>query len=386
MVFSQIWQNKSAILKNYMSILYTIRPYILSGIIMLGLICVYGYFRYIEIKQNQPRNKINEDSQISVIEGFEITDNKSPPTQPTQLTQQILSYPPADLYKTSVVPNYLSKFNSVNIQARGFDTRAEMEKAYRHMLQPLDSAIINRISSTVESWLKTAPTPAKQWTRDISLSLGADWLESGMPHTHANTIIMNSSWIKHPTCSTFFHELTHIAQRRYPAQFAELYKVWGFSYVGLENIQGLEAIAQRARHNPDANDFGWVWQDKETGYYYWINAVFNSITPENLTEVQWQAYKLEASTTKTQLIVHPEGVRLGDFNSSIGVPIYRTHHGIGGQPIDLAKFPAYSEYFGTGPNHYHPNEIAAQYAEYYFCGSSSPFPAYRAFVSWITAL
>jgi hypothetical protein len=32
-------------------------------------------------------------------------------------------------------------------------------------------------------------------------------------------------------------------------------------------------------------------------------------------------------TAKDQLIIHPEGVRLGDFRSSIGVPIYRTPHG-----------------------------------------------------------
>jgi hypothetical protein len=185
--------------------------------------------------------------------------------------------------------------------------------------------------------------------KTVKIAKGTQALEGGMPHTHANIIIMNAEWFKHPQFSTFIHELVHINQREYPDKYRKLFTDLNFRFV---KIQGFDDVMLRSRHNPDTfdpeifdSDLGinkkdWIWYCSDNKRFYWLGAVFRSITPESLNDVEYLAYELSPS-------IEPE------------VFFYN-----GGIPISLSKFTEFNKYFaGISNNHYHPNEITAELIE-----------------------
>jgi len=363
-MLEELWNNKSVIIRNYISILRDNITGLITILIILVLVIIYAYLRYQSFKPD-----------LTAIETF--TD-----PEPTNIIQQ----PPATLnYQITFInpgsqaskalymacnQDYLSGFNQPNIQARGFDTKAELERTYKTMIIPITPAEEKDITSKLSSILDQIPSTRlgklSSWISQASIAKGAHWLESGMPHTHANTMIMNTGWFVNPACSTYFHELFHIIQRNNPEQFHQLYtSAWNFIKVagGPNTITGLETQITLARMNPDANDFSWIWHDVTTSKYYWINAIFTRADPASLLAVQYLAYPLDGQTFRY----------------------------LGSQPIELKNLSSFVNMFGIGYNHYHPNEIASQYAEYYFMTTHEPQeiknkPAYLAFTNWLDNL
>jgi hypothetical protein len=290
---------------------------------------------------------------------------------PVQTVEFKFQLPPTTELYNYCKSSYLNKFNQTNIQARGFDTRAELERTYRHLIIPIPNHKQEATSSTLSKTLQTKLTPdkleiIKPWIARASIAQGAKWLEAGMPHTHDNTMIMNAGWFDRISCETYIHELIHIIQRHRPELFTMLYTspAWNYKYVGLDNLIGLDTPLQLARMNPDATDFGWIWTEPITSKHYWINAIFTSSTPSALTDVKYLAYHL------------------------IQQPGNKFRY-IGTQPTELKELSSFVNSFGIGYNHYHPNEIASQYAEYYFCQCPQELtnkPAYCEFASWINKL
>lgn len=370
-MLEELWNNKSVIIRNYISILRNNIIGIITVTIILCLLVIYAYLRYQSFK---PSAKLLHPE----IETFTDTEpNNIIQQHPVTSKYQFIFINPGSteskaLY-TSCYQHYLSGFNQPNIQARGFDTKAELERTYKTLIIPITPAEQTHISSTLGSILSqiqdTKLAKVTSWISQASIAKGAKWLESGMPHTHSNTMIMNAGWISKPTCSTYFHELFHIIQRNNPAIFENLYtQSWNFKKVagGTKSILGLDTQISMARMNPDANDFCWIWLDNINGKYYWINAIFTQSAPTSLLAVQYLAYPL---------IQQQDG---------------QTYRYLGSQPIELKALSAFVNRFGIGYNHYHPNEIASQYAEYYFVADSSQIPpeiknkpAYHAFINWL---
>jgi hypothetical protein len=428
-MFTELWQNKGRIFKNYTSILYTNRVGLSVIATLLGLIIIYAYMRYQEfnlhwqllgptdsglpftfrgtgvptvpsspnysytpkgcdngtnvvalgctinrhptVHDGQCKGIVDDNGEI-LDEGFEVN-----PGDNNQIKFNLSFIIPGSaesktLYSV-VLQYYLSGFNQPNIQARGFDTKAELDRTYKTMIIPItkaeESMITYKLSSILDQIPGTKLAKVSSWISRASIAKGAKWLESGMPHTHGNTMIMNANWFTNTLGSTYFHELFHIIQRNNPDRFENLYiQNWDFKKVagGAKSILGLETQLSLARMNPDANDFCWIWLDNTTGKYYWINAIFIESAPKSLLAVQYLAYPV---------------IRQQDG---------RTFRYLGSQAIKLNSLTPFVNMFGIGYNHYHPNEIASQYAEYYFVADSSQIPqeiknkpAYRAFSSWL---
>lgn len=194
----------------------------------------------------------------------------------------------------------------------------------------------------------------------IKIVKGNTWLENGMPHTHANYIIFNANMFKLFSYNTFIHELTHVHQRLIPQNYYQLYEMWGFYYYDLKNIKGFEEVIKRNRHNPDGLDCNWILRNSCDNKDYWIGAVYNSTVPNSLQDVNLEAYTL--------------------INQN-NVIIYN-----GQTPQLITQFDDFKKLFCVSSNHYHPNEIVAQYMEYYYYNKKLNCKNYNIFVKWFEKL
>lgn len=98
------------------------------------------------------------------------------------------------------------------------------------------------------------------------------------------------------------------------------------------------------RLNPDGMKLDWIWNINNK--YYLIGALFDSEKPNSLLSV---SYKLkELNKTDNNIFNYASN----NINNNVG--------------ISLTSSDLFIDYFGITNNHYHPNEIAAQYMEYYF--------------------
>ena len=252
--------------------------------------------------------------------------------------------------------NYLNTMNKLNRKMRQFQNSQELydfylnhsflditekdEEVFRFMIITLLDRIDNKI---VRRFIKN-------YLIDMTIVKGNNKLESGMPHTHNKTIIFPQSYFTsiHTKYKlnfiesmleneglTFIHEILHIHQRYNKNKYLELYKQWGFTIP--EYINNIINFKRLNRHNPDGLKVNWVWNNNNK--YYLIGAVFND-NSNNLTDTDYIAKEI----------------------TRIDANIFNDNDG---NTIHLDKFDNFINYFGINNNHYHPNEITAQYFEYY---------------------
>jgi hypothetical protein len=255
---------------------------------------------------------------------------------------------------------YLPKLNSVNIQARGQATFPQIRAQYlggggqggssglcEQVTEDEQARVHELITNEVLAKLTGLNNQNKKeqnekmsayirkWLSRSWIAKGRPWLEAGMPHTHGPCIIMSHDWLSSPTPGTLIHELMHVHQRMNPTDFDPLFAKWGFQRAdGM--ISGLEAKYPMYRVNPDGLDPNWIWTDPATGRVYWIASLFNSVDPDSLKDTQYLAFPLASG----------ESMRY-----------------TGSEPIPLAKFTEFQNMFGIQHNNYHPNEIAAEFAD-----------------------
>jgi hypothetical protein len=254
--------------------------------------------------------------------------------------------------------NYIEPYwiymTTPNIMARGFVNLDQMKIRYRESgIQPIEDSekkyIANEITNLMRYWqhrnrMRGLYLYLDYWLSHIMIAKASSWLESGMPHTHDKIIVLDPSWFSSFRLGTFIHELSHVHQRKYPDNWYKLLAQWGFMHYdfNLEGTSGLEDILIRNRTNPDGLDIHWVWQSPSSNKYYWIGAVFQSISPTSLiTGIEYNAYPLTQDSS-------------GRF-------IYLSSS----TPIPLKSFTDFQNYFRIDQNNYHPNEIISQYMEYY---------------------
>jgi hypothetical protein len=252
--------------------------------------------------------------------------------------------------------NYLQLMNELNIMARSL-TNETLYDFYQNCFQditPLEQKYTTKsvqvLLNNLNSQNKTSyVTYLKHWIEKSKLAKSISALEGNMPHTHDNYIIFPSEWYRNPNESTLIHELTHIHQRFKTNEFDILYESFGFEYYnkGVHTIKGLEQAVDMSRHNPDGYDLNWIWMPRkyyklsDNRSYFFITAKYPSIENPSLTNVEYVAYPLERDNQGVYYKLTSE------------------------QPIPISKLDIFQKHFGITNNHYHPNEIAAQYAEYY---------------------
>lgn len=244
--------------------------------------------------------------------------------------------------------DYLSKMSQVNLKARKIDSYSQAVRKYKNAFQviPSDekSTVQKFIFQLMEKTSVKCPSMNKYlqlWMPKIKISKHQPWLEGGMPHTHNTTIVFNTNWFTSPRQNTFIHELTHIHQRQKPNDFEPLFRSWGFFYYkkGIFTIKGLEDKYLLSRHNPDGMDLNWVWKTPK-GELFWISAEFIKVDHLDLSDVEYLGYSLQQDQ---------------DGNC----------YYLNKNPVRLSKHKEFNNYFQITNNHYHPNEISANYAEYF---------------------
>lgn len=297
-------------------------------------------------------NKIYFKKKISQKEKF--TNNKNNNTQHKHI---IINFGDKELSKEVYNnDNYISNFNTLNIQMRNFDSKKDLkafyknesfinitkeeEEAFRFMILKLLEKINNK---TLYKFITNS-------LLNITIVKSNNNLEYGMPHTLKKNIIFPESLFSNIVNKhnlnlvsslleneglTFLHELMHIHQRYNKEKYLNLYKKWGFEKADF--IHNYENLKYRNRHNPDGLNLDWVW--KNNNKYYIINAVFNK-NPTSLIDVSYIAKYI----TKNDKNIYSNN------NDTL---------------IKLNNFDNFNKFFGITNNHYHPNEIASQYFEYY---------------------
>lgn len=381
-MITHLWNNRTNIINNYLQIIKNYLPDISILILLFTFIVIYAYLRYtgfklktkIESLSNTPNvlstlswdsNPMSMDS--TVLETFTSVnvDGTLGVSSTESITQLYITIEGQQILTDIIKNTYLSKFNQPNIQARGFDTMAEMVRSYNKALIPITDKEKYNTSLKINKYIDLLNNNHKKYIKSclpkIQICKGAKWLEAGMPHTHDNCIIMRPDWFDSQFMeSTFIHELIHVIQRKYPSKWNELYNAWGFMQA--TELTGLESYLNINRINPDGMDINWIWYSVNENKYYWIGAVYKSISPSSLMDINYLAIPI------------------------IKVSSENTFKYIGTTPNKLNMFHEFKNYFGIDQNHYHPNEIAAQFAEYYFSNNNNNIthPGYKVFDKWMT--
>ena len=318
-------------------------------IFFLLAITLYLYTQYIRLKKDSHQEK---------IEAFQVKANMTLPEKlqtKHDITLSFLSANKAARQMQSSAREYIALMNQPNLAARGVQTQQELLSQYNQSFQDITTFEQQRITEFILELLSQVQYkyPAYyrylvNWIKKISLAKAQASLEGGMPHTLGNMVVMDSGWFSNPRATTFLHEITHVHQRQVPFEFEDLYTNWGYYSTPMNQVRGMDAVLQLNRNNPDGTSPDWLWRGKTdimgasaSAGYWWIGAVFSSATPSSLGDINLIAVKMEQDSQ-------------GNF------------YYLKQQPTPLNTLSPFLQYFGgSSPNNYHPNEMAAKFAEWY---------------------
>ncbi len=389
-MLQKLYENRNTILANIWSLVDR-NKFILGALaVLICLLAIYAILRISEYRKQHGESADMMDSQVARLEAFtnSIETRESPKQESAAPDLKIRFLQPGTPEYTNLIAyldrEYLPKLNSVNIQARGQATFPQIRAEYLDGGQCGNSGLCEQVTEDEQARVHELITDEvlakltglnnqnkkeqtekmsaylRKWLSRVWIAKGRPWLEAGMPHTHGPCIIMSHDWLTSPTPGTLSHELMHVHQRMNPADFDPLYAKWGFQRAdGM--ISGLEAKYPLYRVNPDGLDPNWIWTDPTTSRVYWIASLFNSVDPDSLKDTQYLAFPLASG----------ESMRY-----------------TGSEPIPLAKFTEFQNMFGIQNNNYHPNEIAAEYADQLLREllnlkpATVDTPGYRIFVDW----
>jgi len=316
------------------------RGYII--IFFLLAIALYLWTHYIKLKNNLKQEK---------IEAFQSATRMTPIEKLHSIhgiSLIFLSAHTASQQMQSQAREYIALMNQPNLLARGAQTQKELLSAYTQSFLDITTEEQHRVIEFILELLSKVQYkyPAYyrylcKWLSHISLAKATSSLEGGMPHTIGNIIIMDKEWFSKPRITTLLHEITHIHQRQVPFEFEDIYSLWGYVSIPMNEVRGMEPVVQLNRNNPDGTSPNWLWKEPGSGKYWWIGAVFNNAIPQNMGDISLIAIKIEQDAQ-------------GNF------------YYLKQQPLLLNNLTSFINYFGgMNPNNYHPNEMTAKFAEWY---------------------
>ena len=310
-------------------------------IISIGFLILTMYYRG---KQDKLKKQ---------IEHFETQQNQSTEEQLQTQHQTTVTFLTAKTAQKLINKSgpYFQNMNQPNLMARGCTSLDELYQKYltafdditsleKENIQKFILALLDELKSRNQQYYNYV----KYWVNRIEIAKAKPWLESGMPHTLENVIIMDANWFQNPRKTTFIHEITHVHQRITPFEFEELYPKLGYLEYQCNQIKGLESTLQLNRNNPDGLSSNWLWslpqsENRYSPVWWWIGALFNSATPNSVTDASNIALRLERDDD-------------GKF------------YYLKQQPQALEQLDMFIKFFGNNPNNYHPNEMAARYSEW----------------------
>jgi hypothetical protein len=330
---------------------------------ILFIIAIYVFIELLRV--DRPIEKFKNNTQPDTLQSL---DTLQPQDTPYKIRYNNIKYlSPSDVGE--VFPpssNYLKILTGRKIayKVREFQTRDScLEKYNTGSLLPITPTEIEAFDKLLcEMSSIVANTPLQYLLDmllrgDVKIAKGNIWLEGGMPHTHYDTIIMPHDMFRkltqykygRPTDNfairefglTLIHELVHIEQRIEPEKYEHLYENWGFQLPTAVN--GMEHPLYMNRINPDGLENKWIWQPsnlKNINKWYWIGAIHKD-NAVNLKNVEYIAHSVQYSQGIATLNNITRRILLEDFKPFIN-------------------------YFGITNNHYHPNEISAEYMSIYY--------------------
>ena len=308
---------------------------ILLFIISIILYLITNYYR------------LKKELEVEEIEQFEIESELTIPEKLLKYHDITINYLDSEDASNLIKKDgdYLKGMNQANLSARDCNSLDELYTKYKSAFDDITSNekdTINKFILKLMSELKKCDNSyynyVKKMINTITIAKAKHWLESGMPHTLDNTIVMDANWFINPRKTTFIHEITHIHQRQSPLDFEDLYPLLGYYYNPVD-IKGLESVYPLNRNNPDGMDKYWLWKSNTSNTYWWIGSIFKTAIPASLTDVTMIALKLEKTDNMFYYLKQ--------------------------NPIQLSKFKEFNDFFGDNQNNYHPNEMTAKFAEWY---------------------
>ena len=410
-------------------------------LIFIVSITLFVITQYLRIKKDYELEHIKHNKET--IEYFNNENNLPVTTKLLNRHNVTVKFKNADSAQQLMTIDmpYIRNMNQPNIVARGCQTRDELFTKYQHAFNDIDETeretILKFILNLLDNIKKRNTYYYKYicyWVNNIAIAKAQPWLEAGMPHTLDNTIIMDNNWFKSPRATTFIHEITHVHQRMISFEYDDLFAELGYQEYtkGIETIKGMGNVLVLNRNNPDGLSYNWVWIDNIDNIdnidtsstnvdapatkpinYWWIGAVFTSITPSSLTSVNnialsltYQLQDLLNPARKLQDLLNPVrksqsqtifGGILGDapsikpeskscvdkscvdkscFDKSCAQTIIKnnknnisisniTLYYLQQQPKLLSSLKSFNAFFGNNSNNYHPHEITAKFSEWY---------------------
>lgn len=348
-------------------------------VIFIAIIVLFCVVIQLEYNNEILSSKMQQEKEVREIENF---TNRQNDIQPIKISINFAKATDARALFTD--NSYLNTMNTINILARGL-TDETLISFYQSSFQDITVLEEKYITKFIEALLNDLnkqdkgpyATYLKYWLERSIFAKSIPELEGNMPHTHKNYIIMPAAWYKYPNASTLIHELLHVHQRHDKKDFEILYRDFGFKYYdkNVHTIKGLEQNMFMSRHNPDGLDLNWIWcprnlyKTTDDMSYFFITAKYPNIDNPSLTNVEYVAYSLNRDNSGTYYKITNR------------------------KPIKLSNLEIFKTHFGITNNHYHPNEIAAQYAEYYLDDSGvnknyidktkRQNPGYKTFITWM---
>jgi hypothetical protein len=243
---------------------------------------------------------------------------------------------------------YFSFFKLLDCQTRGFNFDYDsFKETYDFKLIDFDSEDKENFNKFYSDVIESIPLKKRHVFLRPELKIAkGNMLENGYPHTHNDIVVFDKAYynqlknyqnldkVKY-NAKVLIHEIVHIKQRDDPTFYDKLYKEWGFqsmSYQYLEkNIP--TNIVSRIRVNPDElPDYRfWVWKNKVIPLVVYSSFEVTKINQIEFIGCEWAK----------------KGNEINNFSH-------------------LEDFEDFNLFFGIDNNHYHPNEILAEYQSIYY--------------------
>ena len=262
-----------------------------------------------------------------------------------------VSYPDTEEIKNKITVNknsYFSFFKLLDAQARNIKLSfKDFQEKYNSSIIEIDQKEKDSFNRFYDDVVNMIPTKKRHHILLPHIKIAKfSGIENDYPHTHSNIIFFPKSVFENDLANyqslennkklmslakTLIHEINHIKQRENPGAYDTLYNKWGFNSISPQylNQKLPNNIVARIRINPDElPDYRfWVWRNKSIPLAIYSSTDITSISDTMIISVDWNNPK---------------------------------------KYTYLDEDEEFMDYFQIHVNHYHPNEILAEYHSIYF--------------------